>query len=146
ESILLLAPEARKSKVKVELNLDRTLGKIPLQTIQIQQVLLNLAYNAIEAMNEAEPEHRQLTIETAAAGNNAVTITVADSGPGLSSEVKESLFNPFITTKSSGMGLGLSISKGIIDMHNGSLFLDSSSESGTVFRFTLPLKPEGKQI
>lgn len=142
ESMLLVAPEARKSKVTIELNLDQTLDKIPLQTIQIQQVILNLAYNAIEAMSEVSNSGRVLTIATAMAGNNAVTVTVADTGPGINDEIQDELFNPFITTKSSGMGLGLSISKGIIDMHNGTMFLNSNSGQGATFRFTLPLKPK----
>ncbi|MDH3355688.1 MAG: ATP-binding protein, partial [Chromatiales bacterium] len=144
ESTLLLVPEAKKSNVKIELNLDKTLSNVPLQTIQIQQVILNLAYNAIEAMSETEYHSRTLTIATAMAGNNAVTVTVADTGPGISTEIGERLFNPFITTKSKGMGLGLSISKGIIDMHMGSIFLDSNSGQGSTFRFTLPLKPKGE--
>jgi PAS domain S-box-containing protein len=145
EVVLLLAPEARKSNVKIELKLERNIGHVTVQPIQIQQVILNLAYNAIEAMTESKRTVRQLTIESAAAGNNAVTVTVADSGPGLSNQIQESLFNPFVTTKTQGMGLGLSISKGIIDMHLGSLFLSSSSENGTVFRFTLPLNSKGEQ-
>lgn len=140
--MLLVAPEARKSKVTIELNLDQTLDKIPLQTIQIQQVILNLAYNAIEAMSEISNNVRVLTIATAMAGNNAVTVTVADTGPGINDDIQDELFNPFITTKTSGMGLGLSISKGIIDMHNGTIFLNSNSGQGATFRFTLPLKPK----
>lgn len=128
----------------IELNLDQTLDKIPLQTIQIQQVILNLAYNAIEAMSEVSNNGRVLTIATAMAGNNAVTVTVADTGPGINNDIQDELFNPFITTKTSGMGLGLSISKGIIDMHNGTMFLNSNSGQGATFRFTLPLKPKGE--
>jgi len=143
ESILLLAPEARKSQVKIELELDRSLVKVPLQTIQIQQVILNLAYNAIDAMSELKDSPRLLKIATSMAGSNAVTVTVADTGPGISDEIREELFNPFVTTKTSGMGLGLSISKGIIDMHMGSLFLNSNSGQGATFRFTLPLNREG---
>ncbi|NOR51320.1 MAG: PhnD/SsuA/transferrin family substrate-binding protein [Gammaproteobacteria bacterium] len=146
ESILLLTPEAKKSNVKVKLNLDRTLKKVPLQTIQIQQVILNLAYNAIDAMSEVPENQRHLTITTATAGNNAITLSVTDTGPGIDSDLQEQLFNPFITTKSSGMGLGLSISMGIVDMHKGSLFLSDSSSQGSTFRFTLPLNPGGQPM
>jgi len=146
ETILLLAPEAKKSRVSIELNLDRTLKKVPIQTIQIQQVIINLAQNAIEAMSEVTENRRHLTITTAAAGNNAITVTIADTGPGIEHKVAEQLFNPFVTTKTRGMGLGLSISKGIIDLHKGSLFLNNNSSQGTTFRFTLPLNPGGEPV
>ena len=141
ESILLLAPEAKRSQVSIELNLDRTLKKVPIQTIQIQQVILNLAQNAIEAMAEVAENRRHLTIATNTAGNNAITVTVADTGPGIERKVAEQLFHPFVTTKTRGMGLGLSISKGIIDLHRGNLFLNANSSQGATFRFTLPLHP-----
>ena len=144
ESILLLAPEAKHSGVKIELNLDKSLKKVPLQTIQIQQVIFNLANNAIEVMSALKDNPRILTIATAMAGNNAITVSVSDTGPGISDEIADKLFNPFVTTKAMGMGLGLSISQGIIDMHMGSLFLNSSSSQGATFRFTLPLNPEGE--
>ncbi|HEA25618.1 MAG TPA: PAS domain S-box protein [Ectothiorhodospiraceae bacterium] len=144
ETILLLAPEAKKSQVSIELNLDKTLKKVPIQTIQIQQVIINLAQNAIEAMSEVAENQRHLTIATAAAGNNAITVSIADTGPGIERKVAEQLFNPFVTTKTRGMGLGLSISKGIIDLHKGSLFLNNNSSQGATFRFTLPLNPGGE--
>ena len=146
ESILLLTPEAKKSKVQIDLNLARSLCKVPLQTIQIQQVILNLAQNAIEAMSEVTEGRRHLTITTNTAGNNAVTVTVTDTGPGIEHEVAEQLFNPFVTTKPRGMGLGLSISKGIIDLHRGNIFLNANSSQGATFRFTLPLNPGGKPM
>jgi signal transduction histidine kinase len=72
-------------------------------------------------------------------GQNAVIVTVADTGPGLSAEICDQVFHPFITTKPSGMGLGLSISKGIIESHKGNLYLDAKPGEGAVFRFTLPV-------
>ncbi|MES9962169.1 MAG: ATP-binding protein, partial [Candidatus Sedimenticola sp. 20ELBAFRAG] len=110
--------------------------------IQIDQVILNLARNAIEAMLDISDGERLLNIRTRQGGKNAIIVTVSDTGPGLSEEVREQVFNPFVTTKPSGMGLGLSISQGIIDAHKGRLYVDSDSGQGAVFRFMLPVKKE----
>ena len=82
---------------------------------------------------------RELTIQTRMGGQHAVIVTVADTGPGLSADVRDQVFNPFVTTKPSGMGLGLSISKGIIESHKGNLYFDAEPGKGAVFRFTLPV-------
>ena len=108
------------------------------QQIQIEQVVLNLVRNAIEAMGEVPPERRSLTIGSAQAGGDRVRLEVADSGPGLSPEVADSLFNPFVTTKPQGMGLGLSISRGIVESHGGQLTVESEPGRGAVFTFSLP--------
>jgi len=90
----------------------------------------------------AETE-RVLSITTQLAGEHAVIISIADTGGGISSEIRDGLFDPFITSKSEGMGLGLSISKGIIEAHQGNLYLASdSSASGCLFRFVLPANQE----
>ena len=105
-------------------------------------MILNLLRNAIEAMSEMDQGLRELTIRTRMGGRNAVIVTIADTGPGLSPELRDQVFNPFVTTKPSGMGLGLSISQGIIEAHKGNLYLDSEPGFGAVFRFTLPLSQE----
>jgi two-component system sensor kinase FixL len=114
--------------------------------IQIDQVILNLARNAIEAMSENLEGKRVVTIRTRQGGANAVIVTVADTGPGLSDEVREQVFNPFVTTKPNGMGLGLSISQGIIEAHKGQLYIDSEPGQGAVFRFTLPVNQGDGEI
>lgn len=142
EVLVLLKPEARQAGVSVHQDLQQDIPRVMAQHIQIDQVILNLARNAIEAMGEADGRERRLTIRTRSGGRNAVIVTVADTGPGLSEEVRSHLFDPFVTTKSNGMGLGLSISKGIIEAHDGNLYLDSEAGSGAVFRFTLPVSRE----
>ncbi|MES9872531.1 MAG: PhnD/SsuA/transferrin family substrate-binding protein [Candidatus Sedimenticola sp. PURPLELP] len=142
EVVLLLKPEARKADVRVELDLDEGISTVRVQHIQIDQVILNLARNAIEAMLDISDGERLLNIRTRQGGKNAIIVTVSDTGPGLSEEVREHVFNPFVTTKPSGMGLGLSISQGIIDAHKGRLYVDSDSGQGAVFRFMLPVKKE----
>ncbi len=143
EVVVLITPEARRTGVVIEMQLGDSLAQVPVQHIQIQQVILNLCYNAIEAMNEANITKKVLKIKTSMAGKNAVTVVVADSGPGVKDEIRDQLFNPFVTTKTKGMGLGLSISQGIIDLHLGKLYLEPAQGNGAVFRFTLPVVQQG---
>jgi two-component system sensor kinase FixL len=98
-------------------------------------VLLNLMRNAIEAMLECD--RRELVIATAPADDNMVEISVADTGTGISEEIGSRLFQPFVTTKQAGMGVGLSISKRIIEAHGGEMWAEPNPGGGTVFRFTL---------
>ncbi len=144
--VLLLKPEARRADAVIELDLDEGLSPVMAQVIQIDQVILNLARNAIEAMSENLEGKRVVTIRTRQGGANAVIVTVADTGPGLSDEVREQVFNPFVTTKPNGMGLGLSISQGIIEAHKGQLYIDSEPGQGAVFRFTLPVNQGDGEI
>ena len=102
--------------------------------VQLQQVILNLITNAIEAMSASEHGARTLRIETSIDQSDSVVITVADSGPGFDAKVGEQLFKPFFTTKSSGMGLGLPICKSIIEAHSGQLTVASREPRGAVFR------------
>ena len=106
--------------------------------VQLQQVILNLIMNAIEAMSASEHEARTLRIETSIDQPNSIVITVSDSGPGFDVKTAEQLFQPFFTTKSSGMGLGLSICKSIIEAHGGQLTAASREPRGAVFRLDLP--------
>jgi len=98
-------------------------------------VVLNLVRNAIEAM--VEVEHRELVRSTARAEDDMVQVSVADTGPGLAEEVARQLFQPFVTTKRHGMGVGLSISRTIIQSHGGEIWAEANPSGGTVFRFTL---------
>jgi two-component system sensor kinase FixL len=104
--------------------------------VQIQQVLLNLIRNAIEAMEDREK--RELIVSTAAARGDMVEISVADTGSGIAPEIRAQLFQPFVTTKRQGMGVGLSISRTIIEAHGGSIEARPNPVGGTVFSFTLP--------
>ncbi len=139
EVLLFIKSEANKANVKIIKKMDKKLYKVLAQPIQIEQVLLNLLKNAIEAMQAIHKSHRTLTIKTEVAGGNAVVVTVQDSGPGIDDTIKDGLFDPFITSKNDGLGLGLSISQGIIESHQGKLYLHSNDRGGTVFRFTLPV-------
>jgi two-component system, LuxR family, sensor kinase FixL len=105
-------------------------------SIQVQQVLINLARNAIQAM--AGRPRREVLIATRPAADQMVEVSVADTGAGLPEEARGALFSPFKSGKPEGMGIGLSISRTIIEAHGGRIWAEDGPEEGTVFRFTLP--------
>jgi signal transduction histidine kinase len=105
--------------------------------VQIQQIILNLISNGIDAMEETTVENRKIIISTARTESGEVETTVADHGKGLPDEIAEQLFSPFFTTKSQGMGMGLTISRSIIVSHGGRLWFGPNPAGGTVFHFTL---------
>jgi signal transduction histidine kinase len=104
---------------------------------QLQQVLLNLILNAMDAMDDMPEPRRQISVKAAENGQAAVQITVADCGPGVSQEQAAHIFESFFTTKNDGMGLGLPIARSIVEAHRGSLWLDSNSRDGATFHFTV---------
>jgi two-component system, LuxR family, sensor kinase FixL len=136
EAIALALVGAKERGVKVLINLDPELPAVAVDRVQIQQVLLNLIRNAMEAMEDASV--RQLTI-AASAETRHVMVTVRDTGTGVIPEIEAKLFQPFVTTKSDGMGIGLSVCRTIIEGHNGRLWMESSPGGGSVFHFTLPM-------
>ena len=138
EVLVLIRPEARRAGVWIQTELDSGISRVMAQHIQIDQVILNLVRNAIEAMTEVPKKRRKLRIQTSRGVGETLSVTVADTGPGLSKEIKDQLFNPFVTTKAEGMGLGLSISQGIIEAHNGRIEMKSEPGWGALFQFTLP--------
>jgi two-component system, LuxR family, sensor kinase FixL len=142
EILPLVEMDCRAHEVDLVLELQEDLPKIQVDGIQLQQVLLNLTRNAVEAMNAVEPELRRLVVGTRALSEDEVEITVADTGPGVSDSLLEQLFEPFFTTKPEGMGLGLSLSRSIIEAHGGSLRYDSGPGNGSIFRIGLPTAPE----
>ena len=136
EASALALVGAKDKGVRVRFEFAPGVDFVLADKVQIQQVLLNLMRNAIEAMEESE--RRELVISTAAAKEKMAEIRVADSGGGIAPEVSAQLFQPFVTTKRQGMGVGLSISRTIIEAHGGSIAAAPNPGGGTVFSFTLP--------
>ncbi len=134
----LVRQDARRAGVELVIDQPVTEVWVMAQEIQIEQVLLNLTRNAIEAMSGLEGQ-RRLTISARPIGPQRVELAVTDTGPGLDPDVRERVFEPFITTKPQGMGLGLSISAGIIEAHGGELTVVSEPGAGASFQFTLPV-------
>ena len=121
--------------LEVEVKLDGEADAVLVDRIQIQQVILNLIRNAIEAMRESRL--RRLLIASQREEGGLVRVTIADSGPGLAPHVAERLFEPFLSTKSAGMGLGLSICRTIVEGHGGRIWAEPSKYGGTAFHFTI---------
>jgi two-component system, LuxR family, sensor kinase FixL len=121
--------------IQVRFQLSRSNDLALVDKVQIQQVLLNLIRNAIEAMQDSS--RRDLLISTAPAEDGMLMISVADTGPGIAPEVCSQLFQPFVTTKRHGMGVGLSISRTIIEAHGGRIWIEPNPGGGTIFRFTV---------
>lgn len=138
EVMQLAEPDARRHGAKVRLALAQGLPPALADPIQIEQVLLNLILNGLEVMQAIDPAHRQLTISTEAVDAQTLRISVTDVGPGLPTGVGEQIFAPFFTTKQDGVGMGLSISRTIVEAHGGTLQA-SSTPMGTTFQFTLPV-------
>jgi len=136
EALALGLVGARQSGVRVALELDYDLPPGIVDPVQIQQVVLNLVRNAIEAMEEVES--RELMIATRAI-EDEIEVSVADTGPGIAPELADRLFQPFVTTKKTGMGLGLSICREIVEAHHGRLTVAARPTGGTIFRLTLPM-------
>lgn len=135
EASALALVGAKETGVRVSFQFGARAEFVLADKIQVQQVLLNLIRNAVEAMQEMTK--RELTIATRQLDNETVRIDVADTGPGIAPEIANHLFQPFITTKRQGMGVGLSISRTIIESHGGRLWAEPNAGGGTVFRLTL---------
>jgi signal transduction histidine kinase len=138
EVIALLRTEFRRHDVRVETSLRSDLASVVGDRVQLQQVVLNLTMNGIEAMADSAGRQRRLEIISANDGAPGVLVAVKDSGPGLDPARKDRLFEAFFTTKPEGMGMGLSICRSIIDAHGGRLWASPNVPSGAVFQFTLP--------
>jgi two-component system sensor kinase FixL len=135
EASALALVGAKETGVKVSLELDRRVDAVLADKIQIQQVLLNLIRNAIEAMQDSPIRH--LILSTRAVDAETAQIDVQDSGTGIAPDILPQLFRPFVSSKRQGMGVGLSISRTIVEAHGGQLWADPAPQGGTIFRMTL---------
>ncbi len=136
EAMALGVVDAAESGVRVKTQFDDATPQIYIDKVQIQQVLVNLMRNAIEAMQSVEV--RDLSITVSLAEGNAAEIAICDTGPGLAPEVAGRLFQPFVTTKKSGMGVGLSICQSILQAHNGRIWVTTNAGAGITFHVSLP--------
>ncbi len=142
EVIALAHGEMAKNAVSVETRLAEALPLVRGDRVQLQQVILNLTINAVEAMSGADGGPRQLLISTASAKPNSVCVAVRDSGPGVGPESLEHVFEAFYTTKAGGLGMGLAICRSIIEAHGGQLWASAAVPRGAIFNFTLPAVSE----
>jgi len=138
EVIVLLGDEATRNSVIVRTHFADDLSRVLGDRVQLQQVVLNLVMNAIEAMSSVKGRPREVVIHTRNVDGGQVQVTVEDSGVGLDPITITKIFQPFYTTKSSGMGMGLSICRSIVQNHGGRIWAAANDGAGTSFHFTLP--------
>ncbi len=137
EMVVLLCGEASRYSVSIQTDLSADSPRVMADRVQLQQVLMNLMLNGIESMQDTE-RGRQLTIRSLMGEDGQLLISVSDTGVGLPPEQLEQIFNAFFSTKAQGTGMGLSISRSIIESHGGRLWATSNSGRGATFNFTLP--------
>ncbi len=134
----MIESETKRRGVEMRLLLGEALPPVLADMIQIEQVVLNLVRNALDAMDNANSRPKLLRVETSRTPNRGAEVSVRDTGPGLSPDQRDDVFNPFFTTKHDGMGMGLSISRSIVEAHGGRLIAENIAGGGACFRFGLP--------
>jgi signal transduction histidine kinase len=142
----LVEGETRRRGVEIEKHFADTLPVVRGDVIHLQQVLLNLILNGMEAMSESSESNRRLKVGTAYDGEDNVEVAVEDSGPGIPPDRLPRLFDSFFTTKLHGMGLGLSIVRSIVEAHGGRIWAENNSSGGACFRFTLPVNRKAGKV
>ena len=140
--IELTRGEAMKNGVSVQTQFAESLPAVTGDRTQLQQVILNLILNAVQAMAESGLPLRELQIRTEARQSDGVLVSVRDCGPGIRPENLDRLFDPFYTTKPGGMGMGLSICRSIVEGHGGRIWATANIPRGAAFHFTLPAASE----
>jgi PAS domain S-box-containing protein len=143
EVIVITRGEAAKNVISVETQLAEGLPLVQGVRVRLQQVILNLIINAIEAMSGADEERRELLVKTAKSGSDSISVAVQDSGPGLDPENPERAFEAFYTTKPEGLGLGLSICRSIVEAHGGGLRATANVPHGAIFQLTVRARGDG---
>ena len=138
ELIAFLSGEAARHEISLRTELCSDLPKILGDRVQLQQVVLNLIMNAMDAMRGATQRPREIVIRSSREGASGARIAIEDSGIGLSKEIADKIFRPFFTTKAQGIGMGLSISRSIVESHAGRLWAEALPGGGAVFQFTIP--------
>jgi signal transduction histidine kinase len=144
EVIVMVRSAIAKNQIALSTRLVDGLVPVPGDRVQVQQVVMNLILNAVEAMSSDEKAIRELSIRTEQSpADGGVLVEVRDSGPGIDPRNFERVFEPFYTTKTSGVGMGLSICRSIITAHGGQLWTEANDPRGAVFQFILPAGQEG---
>ena len=138
--------DARRTGIRLVTEIEPELPPVFADRIMIEQVVLNLIRNGLDAMADTLPESRVLRVRARRFGKDAVEVAVIDRGHGISEEGRQRLFTPFYTTKTEGMGMGLNICRSIVEFHDGRLIVDDNPEGGTIFSFTLPTESASERF
>jgi signal transduction histidine kinase len=139
DALGIIGPEARSRRVALTANQETGVLPVRADPVHLQQVVLNLAINGMDAMQNGPPDARAMEIRTVRTGTSEVTVTVSDTGTGIPEDRLKGIFEPFYTTKAQGTGLGLSIAHTIVKTYGGKIWAENRQGGGAVFRFTLPL-------
>jgi C4-dicarboxylate-specific signal transduction histidine kinase len=142
-AVHVVAPQARQQNISIRVDLAPDLPRIQIDPIQIEQVVVNLMLNALEAMQSGTDERSVLVVHTARPERQTLEVSVRDRGVGLTPVARERMFEPFYTSKPSGLGLGLSISRSIVERHGGRLWATNNTDGGATFHIALPLVFQG---
>ena len=135
----LLRPDAAARHIALEITVPPDLPRLRGDRVQLQQVLLNLILNGMDAVGNDAAHGRKVAVTARNEGRDTLAFSVADTGTGIPSARIERVFDPFFTTKTSGIGMGLSISRSIVEAHGGRIWAENNAEGGATFRFTLPV-------
>lgn len=144
EAAALALAGSKEKGVKTVFDYQAAADSVFVDRVQIQQVLINLVRNAGEAMRKSP--RQELTLTTSMPSENTIAVDVADTGPGIAEDIQQQLFQPFVTSKPGGMGIGLAISKRIIEAHDGEISVSRNANGGATFRFTLPVSDELDEV
>ncbi len=144
DTISLLRHETQRHDIFLRTELDAGVPLVRADRVQLQQVILNLVMNAIESTAGVDRERRRLVIQSALSSTGELLVAVKDAGPGIDAEQAERLFTPFFTTKPQGIGMGLPISRSIIEAHGGRLWAEKNEPHGAVFQFVLPTRSQSE--
>jgi signal transduction histidine kinase len=137
ESLALVAREMKERQIELAVDIPSTAGVVDGDQVLLQQVFLNLVRNAMDALGQMPPEQRHITIRSSV-GADSIEVAVSDTGPGLPPEVADKLYKPFVTTKSNGLGIGLTIAHSIVTAHGGTIVARANPGGGTTFTVKLP--------
>jgi PAS domain S-box-containing protein len=143
EATRSVGAEAREQNITMDLALDGAIPPVHVDGLQIEQVILNLVRNGFDAMGGADSGESVLSIRTSMSGAQMVEVAITDSGDGVRAEIAEKMFAPFVSTKPHGLGMGLAISRAIIQAHGGRLWATPNPPRGTTFSFTVPVEIQG---
>jgi two-component system, LuxR family, sensor kinase FixL len=144
EAVQLIGADARRIGVPIRLALESRLPLVDMDRIKVEQVILNLLRNGLDAMSEPDPDRHELVVQTTIPAEDTVEVSVRDSGVGMSPATRERIFDPFFTTKTGGLGMGLSISRSIVEAHGGRLWATGNPDRGMTFSFSLPVRQRGE--
>jgi len=139
DAVRMITPDAVLRSCAVETSLGTNIPAIDADSVQLQQVLLNLVINAFDAMRDTPPDRRKVLIATHSNGDGTVRTSVRDHGAGISEEMRDRLFDPFFSTKTEGLGMGLAIVRSIVEAHGGAIAAENANDGGARFEFILPV-------